>query len=238
MIHPEIFNSRRFYVGFPCAVWLTPYVLAAAGYAAWVAGEYGVIERLTVIVLIAAVIVLLVTLRPAYRLQKRLFAWTALLALGAIYFAGEELSWGQWVFGWSAPEHWGEMNDQGETNLHNLAQWGWLLDQLPRLLLTLAAAAGGVLVPLWYLARRMEAPSVTSWSGLLPNIACLPAALIAVLVRPLDTLFESMGDAVPAFLGVGGGELKECMLAVFILMYAGALRAAILRATASGEARS
>jgi hypothetical protein len=34
--------------------------------------------------------------------------------------AGEEISWGQRVFGWETPENFAESNEQGETNLHNL----------------------------------------------------------------------------------------------------------------------
>ena len=44
------------------------------------------------------------------------------LGLGLFYLvcAGEEISWGQRVFGWETPEKFAEMNEQGETNLHNL----------------------------------------------------------------------------------------------------------------------
>ena len=48
----------------------------------------------------------------------------ALLFLGLGFFyivcAGEEVSWGQRVFGWETPENFKEANEQGETNLHNL----------------------------------------------------------------------------------------------------------------------
>jgi hypothetical protein len=33
---------------------------------------------------------------------------------------GEEISWGQRIFGWGTPEFLGELNAQNETNLHNL----------------------------------------------------------------------------------------------------------------------
>lgn len=44
------------------------------------------------------------------------------LGLGFFYIvcAGEEVSWGQRVFGWETPESFAEANEQGETNLHNL----------------------------------------------------------------------------------------------------------------------
>ncbi len=43
-----------------------------------------------------------------------------LAALGCFLVAGEELSWGQWIFGWSTPEALAAVNLQNETNAHNL----------------------------------------------------------------------------------------------------------------------
>jgi len=44
------------------------------------------------------------------------------LGFGVFYIvcAGEEISWGQRVFGWETPESFADANEQGETNLHNL----------------------------------------------------------------------------------------------------------------------
>lgn len=46
-----------------------------------------------------------------------------LLGLFLIFCSGEEISWGQRIFGVRTPEYMMEVNDQGETNLHNLT---WL----------------------------------------------------------------------------------------------------------------
>ncbi len=43
-----------------------------------------------------------------------------LLALLFLISCGEEISWGQRIFGWSTPESLMEMNAQNETNFHNL----------------------------------------------------------------------------------------------------------------------
>ncbi|MDQ7075673.1 MAG: hypothetical protein Q9O24_11105 [Gammaproteobacteria bacterium] len=43
-----------------------------------------------------------------------------LLALFFFVCFGEELSWGQRIFGWETPENFKEMNAQKETNLHNI----------------------------------------------------------------------------------------------------------------------
>lgn len=44
----------------------------------------------------------------------------ALAGFAAFLIAGEELSWGQWIFHWSTPESIAAVNLQQETNLHNL----------------------------------------------------------------------------------------------------------------------
>ena len=44
-----------------------------------------------------------------------------LLCLLFLFAFGEEISWGQRIFGWSTPEDYAKINQQGETNLHNLS---------------------------------------------------------------------------------------------------------------------
>jgi len=49
---------------------------------------------------------------------KKLFP--LLLAFFFIFIAGEEESWGMWIFGFSAPAEISSVNLQNETNIHNL----------------------------------------------------------------------------------------------------------------------
>ena len=52
----------------------------------------------------------------------------AILAVGFFFCTGEELSWGQHLFGWEAPEAMAKVNVQAETNLHNLS--GYFADHV------------------------------------------------------------------------------------------------------------
>jgi len=61
---------------------------------------------------------------PDYRGLKRLVLLG--LALVLLFGAGEEISWGQRIFGWGTPDEIAEVNRQGETNVHNLKFWGFL----------------------------------------------------------------------------------------------------------------
>ncbi len=54
--------------------------------------------------------------------------------LGLIYFFLEEISWGQHYLKWETFEILKELNNQGETNIHNISN---IFDQLPRGILTL-----------------------------------------------------------------------------------------------------
>lgn len=83
--------------------------------------EDGFIEWCTVIILFSTMIV---CLKRYWRLRgkrSRLFQGvTLLLAFFCLFGAGEEISWGQRIFGLETPEYLKERNAQGELGLHNL----------------------------------------------------------------------------------------------------------------------
>ncbi len=129
-------------------------------------GHWPLFETLTPIVLlpgIAAGCYALARHRrmlPARWLQAWLLGWI----LACVYFAGEELSWGQWIFGWQTPETLRALNVQGETNLHNLSPW---LDKKPRSLVELFILAAGLVLPLWLRARGVRADPARWWHWVL-----------------------------------------------------------------------
>ncbi len=209
-------------------VWLIlPIVVAAMPYIArmisldtdrYMYSETGIIENITVLFLLAAIIACVLFLFAKDRVQiTGLKTWMVLFLLGAIYFVGEEISWGQHYFGWGTPELWSEFNDQQETNLHNTHA---IFDQVPRTLLSLAALIGGVLIPL-YRKFKNHVPSKESFfDWLLPTYVCLPAALLSLLVSWHEKVYEVLDINIPAVLDIKAGETKECLLALFMMMYA------------------
>jgi hypothetical protein len=92
-----------------------------AFYELYVDGEHGFMESLQALHTFIALLVALSAI-PLARARGKpwLVAYLALAVLACFYVTGEELSWGQHFFGWSTPEGWAEINDQEETNLHNL----------------------------------------------------------------------------------------------------------------------
>ena len=65
---------------------------------------------------ICSLLLFWLSFQPARRLQRIVLL---LIGLGAFFVAGEEISWGQRIIGFSTPEILSEVNYQGELNLHN-----------------------------------------------------------------------------------------------------------------------
>ena len=193
-----------------------------AGYQAWVAGERGALEFLHVVIPLASLVLALrILARPEVRGRRLLQLWLGLAALGCLYVAGEEASWGQNYLQWSTPEYWQTVNDQGETNLHNTSSW---LDQKPRGLLEIGVVIGGILIPLaalrWPQIRRSRLAII------LPPMICLPSALIAEFAAMLERILNLFWGA--AELPYRTSEVQETYFYLFILLYLVVLRRRLL----------
>jgi hypothetical protein len=212
----------------PLSCWLIVYLagltLDYATYKILVHGEMSVVEISTVLVLITAIVMGIRALRIAQKLDMRfLMGWLFLGTFGCIYFAGEEASWGQWYLRWGTPEAWQALNEQQETNLHNLAGIGFLLDQLPRLLLTLGAFVGGIAVPLYLRLRGQSLNPARIWYWIWPTMIALPAAVLGALLARIDERISQLVGYDWPYYHMQTGELKEFMLAFFLLIYLASL---------------
>jgi len=190
-------------------------------YRSFVVGEDGILEVCTLLFLATAVYLGVRMLRslpgqaPAW-----LRWWVLLITLGTIFFLGEEASWGQHVFRWEAGDEWAKLNQQSETNLHNISGFGFIFDQLPRNLLTLAALIGGILVPVYRRIRglRWEHTEANYW--LWPTLVCTPVAFLGVFFTKAVKLVSALAAPPPEWLPyITQGEYKECFLACFIMLY-------------------
>lgn len=102
--------------------------------------------------------------------QRPLALLYALATLTIVFVAGEEISWGQRIFGWLTPEEFEDVNNQGETNIHNI---GPLLKIFNVVIMSVALIA--ILLPLvrWTLWRD-RARSVAGYALIAPA-ALIPA---------------------------------------------------------------
>jgi hypothetical protein len=178
--------------------------------------EAGLVEFLTPLALIPGIIFGIKALRlwdglPNFSSR----AWIAMVTLGAIYMAGEEVSWGQWLFYWDTPETFARINDQNETNLHNTSAW---LDQKPRLLLELWALAGAIRI--WILDARGKVadPGSTSY-WFWPSRPLAWTGLLSALVMFPERVKDWWGIRLPAPFDIRVTETQELVLGFFISFF-------------------
>lgn len=178
--------------------------------------EGGIVELATPLILLPAVISGVMSFRYISRLPARWLAgWIVIITAASLYFAGEELSWGQQLFHWDTPEAISELNDQDETNIHNISSW---FDQKPRILLELWVLIGGVIIPLVYRYKSISL-QVADWRyWFWPHINCMPAAVLAIVVK-LPERYRDLGGELPYTLGLRYSEMQELFFAVFLALY-------------------
>jgi hypothetical protein len=199
------------YLGLPLFVVLLPLVwYAITGKYSVFKGEAGIIENMTVLFLVVAIGFCVASLSRAHRLELSGFimAWLFIIILGAAYFALEEISYGQHMFGWGTTDSWKELNDQDETNLHNVHS---LFDQVPRALLSIGILVGGVLLPLYRRVRNLGLDESNRFYWQWPTLDCVTIGLLVILIRPILSVFDTKI--------INTGETKENLIALFILLY-------------------
>jgi hypothetical protein len=174
---------------------LVPLLLLAAMLAAAHAGgaiaywafesPVGVQESATgVIALAAGIVTLIAFFQPSIRHDWVVRGWLLAFVVAMVYFAGEDLNWGQYYFGWESPEYFLEHNKERETNLHNMSAW---FNQKPRLVVELWLAVACIAVPLgWQLPQRLTEKFVPAM--LWPDSRIVLIAAMALLVLVTDWL--------------------------------------------------
>lgn len=214
--------------------WLTPLL----GYPRWKAlmtGEYGFVESATFVLLLPVIVLAGILaarfLRfPLLPRRSALIMAAVMLAsfFAALYFAGEEINWGQIWFRWETPEEWAAINYQRETSFHNIEGMS-ILNNIPRFLMLSATIIGGILLPL-LLVRWRRKPGVDRkiWYYLIPSWRIIPVSLIAACVSIPGKFFGKGHDEnlIPAdytysymaFVS-NSGEMKEYGFALVMLLY-------------------
>lgn len=213
------------YHGLPLLVLLFPFLwVGAVGNDRFLKSEAGFVELSTALFLFIAIgyCISALTVTRREHMSRYLRAWLVLLIAGAAYFALEELSYGQHIFGWGTPDALRELNDQEETNLHNVHA---LFDQVPRALLTLGILVGGVIMPLYRYFRKSALVESNRFYWQWPTMDCVTIGLLVILIRPIFSVFET--DVVNT------GETKEQMFALFIMIYCLSLHARIRKKAAA-----
>jgi cell division protein FtsW (lipid II flippase) len=133
--------------------------------------EDGIVEWLTVFGLLAASFVCIYRVVNKPRNATALFLLTSLV-LGLLLFiaAGEEISWGQRIFGLQTPEYFREKNLQSETNFHNLKVNGIEINRFVfSYLLITALVIYLVIFPLLYKRKQWMKTFADRWGIPIPQ---------------------------------------------------------------------
>lgn len=196
-------------------------------------GENGLIELTTSAVLLPGIVFGMMALRLHRHLpNQKALVWVILVTTGAIYMAGEELSWGQWLFYWDTPEAYIEFNDQHETNLHNTSSW---LDQKPRLILELWALFGAFYA-WWRHVRGLELDIRTAAYWFWPTLPLAWTGLFSALTMMPERVRDWWGTRLGSPFDIRVTETQELVLAFFLTYF---LASAWIRLRSlSGEQRN
>jgi hypothetical protein len=131
----------------------------------------------------------------------------ALMGLSCVFIAGEEISWGQRLFGFETSESWKEINKQNETTLHNVGSV-LLFFNLAMLVISLYA----VIVSLAFIQRR----PMGLWRWLIPPSYLITAfGTMAAYKAIRFTIVRGSG-----FTAVKLGEWAELCMAVGLAAFA------------------
>ncbi len=146
-----------------------------------------------------------------FRRDFALVLWVLAFALGCLYIAGEEISWGQWFFYWETPEGWSAINDQQETNLHNVSSW---LDQKPKTLVLIGIGIGGLLFPLLERYTKTRLPErfriIYPPANMLFVVLCIAAVKLSDLA---DNFLTEIS------LWARDSEIEEFFIFYYLLLY-------------------
>ena len=107
----------------PVLIMLGGVVTALMGKAAYkfYTGEDQFAETLQILFFFSALILSVIIVKQLWQINLTFIAALyGVVAMGLLFLVGEEISWGQRIFGWETSAEMSAINKQHETNLHNI----------------------------------------------------------------------------------------------------------------------
>ncbi len=202
-----------------CIVYFSYFILhklkVVRNFNSFMHGEFGIIENLTVLFAVIAIIPIIILFRKGqFTSDKLLKGFLVCFALGCFVIAGEELSWGQHFFGWQTPESLAAINKQQETNLHNINGFG----NKARTVLSALIFIFGGLMPLfrWFKYKKLHSDRDKKMWWLWPSFTCVSVGLLSFVIT-LPQRLSKIGFKIPHPGNIA--EIKECMVTLFFLIF-------------------
>jgi glucan phosphoethanolaminetransferase (alkaline phosphatase superfamily) len=176
-----------------CAI---PFIVAAFGAVTavmgksaykWFTAEDGFSENLQVVFWLMTFILCFFIMRQEWRSGDRLIAVLyGVLSVAVFFLIGEELSWGQRIFGWATSEEFAAINKQHETNIHNIHGIGDAFKWVH-----VVIGAYGALLPLLFMRIQVSRKDIAERiPKLVPHITFLPFFAVPLVWRLYANLIE------------------------------------------------
>lgn len=199
----------------PFAIAFSGVVAALMGKPAYkmLTGEDRIAEYLQVVCWVTSFLLTLWVVKNVGVYDNRVIAALyILLAVGIFFLIGEELSWGQRLFGWQTPEAYKEINKQDETNLHNIYGVGYTFKWIHMMI-----GAYGTILPLVLLRSNALKGYKSELSMLVPHYTLIPFFFMPFAWR----LYRNLFDAPKAFYFVISeySEVMELVLAAGFVLF-------------------
>lgn len=195
-----------------CAFILVVHAVSPSFYETYILPEgYGFLEVGHLLIPAAAAILAFMAARKLAATNTLATGLLIVFALGCIFIAGEEHSWGQHIFNWSTPDYWANINRQQETNLHNTSSW---LNHKPRTVLEIGMIVGGLIAP--FALRRFPGLVPPRLEIFAPTLILLPTVLGYGVFKLKATLAKDFGwgNAI-----VRPAEATETFIYLFLLFF-------------------
>ena len=151
----------------------------------------------------------------AYKRVKAGHPWQALLfagfALANFFIAGEEIAWGQRIFGLQTPDDLKAINDQGEITVHNIGR----IQDMFNLAMFLAAGYGVVAV---FVNKKIQMERYWDQANylLVPPLFLVPTFLVAFVYK----FIRYTAVRAPGFTVTKYAEVAELCLAFGFFVFA------------------
>jgi hypothetical protein len=153
----------------------------------WWTGEDQFGENLQVLFWGVSLVLCIIFIKNKLREGDNIFAVLyVILGFGIFFIIGEEVSWGQRIFGWITPESVKEINKQGETNIHNIHGIGSTIKWIHMIV-----GAYGTFLPLVAMKSKALVRFRTQLSMLVPPIALVPYFAFIFFWRGYRNLFDA-----------------------------------------------
>jgi hypothetical protein len=202
---------------------VAPFVVALAGATTaligkelykWFTQEDGFAESMQVLFYSGALVLSIIVTRRLWRGGERGIAILYVaLCFGLFFLIGEELSWGQRIFGWGTVDSFAAINKQEETNLHNVYGVGSTFKWIQ-----LLVGAYGTILPLVILLWSAPVRFQKMISMTVPHYTLIPYFALLFVWRVYRNLVEE-----PARFYFAISEYNEVMelvlsMGIFLFM--------------------